>query len=48
MQRCRRLLAAAVPLRSSDRGECNRAAGMALTIQIVAKHKPSADPMARV
>jgi hypothetical protein len=38
---CRRLRAETAPVRSSDRGERDRAAGIALTIQIVAKHKPA-------
>ena len=40
---CRRLRADTAPVRSSDRGERDRAAGMALTIQTVAlrKRRPS-------
>ena len=39
MQRRRCLPADPAPARRSDRGECDRAAGMAVTIQIVAKRK---------
>lgn len=41
MQRCRRLSAQKAPARSPGRGERDRADGMALTIQIVAKRKPA-------
>jgi hypothetical protein len=36
---CRRLRADTAPVRSSDRGERDHAAGMALTIQIVANEQ---------
>jgi hypothetical protein len=42
--RCRRLPSDMALVRSSDRGERDRAAGMALTIQIVAKRSPEVAP----